>query len=267
VTHIRRTGGCPPLGQHRAKIAHRRTRGASGNVTPPRADVRTTAPLITCHGTHMHALTPTAHQPPRVLVTNPHTPAVSKTTPSNRIRGGSGSPCRVVSRLSPRDTHRRPAETQTGQKLTTSGHNPLNPQRPAETQPHRRPARTRGQQKLGGQPVPGPRRTRRQNHHPTATQPTSGNHRRGGPAETHNQQNLNAQPVPGPWGSGGSPPGENSGLRGGSRRLPTTKGRLVGEEGFEPSCPCGHTDLNRARLPFRHPPVARSQVSTSSSCP
>ena len=29
---------------------------------------------------------------------------------------------------------------------------------------------------------------------------------------------------------------------------------LVGEEGFEPSRPCGHTDLNRARLPFRHPP-------------
>lgn len=28
----------------------------------------------------------------------------------------------------------------------------------------------------------------------------------------------------------------------------------VGEEGFEPSRPCGHTDLNRARLPFRHPP-------------
>lgn len=28
----------------------------------------------------------------------------------------------------------------------------------------------------------------------------------------------------------------------------------VGEEGFEPSRPFGHTDLNRARLPFRHPP-------------
>ena len=28
----------------------------------------------------------------------------------------------------------------------------------------------------------------------------------------------------------------------------------VGEEGFEPSRPLGHTDLNRARLPFRHPP-------------
>src|SRR5215831_20385462 len=39
----------------------------------------------------------------------------------------------------------------------------------------------------------------------------------------------------------------------------------VGEEGFEPSHPFGHTDLNRARLPFRHPPgrglrLARPQV-------
>jgi hypothetical protein len=32
----------------------------------------------------------------------------------------------------------------------------------------------------------------------------------------------------------------------------------VGEEGFEPSHPFGHTDLNRARLPFRHPPRART---------
>ena len=56
----------------------------------------------------------------------------------------------------------------------------------------------------------------------------------------------------------------------------------MGEEGFEPSRPFGHTDLNRARLPFRHPPEvcaegnwpiiskfrarlsASSQVSTSS---
>ncbi len=30
--------------------------------------------------------------------------------------------------------------------------------------------------------------------------------------------------------------------------------KSVGEEGFEPSRPFGHTDLNRARLPFRHPP-------------
>ena len=32
------------------------------------------------------------------------------------------------------------------------------------------------------------------------------------------------------------------------------RGISVGEEGFEPSRPFGHTDLNRARLPFRHPP-------------
>ncbi len=27
---------------------------------------------------------------------------------------------------------------------------------------------------------------------------------------------------------------------------------LVPKEGFEPTCPCGHCDLNAARLPFRH---------------
>src|SRR5262249_17890484 len=30
--------------------------------------------------------------------------------------------------------------------------------------------------------------------------------------------------------------------------------RVVGKEGVEPSRPYGHTDLNRARLPFRHFP-------------
>jgi hypothetical protein len=30
---------------------------------------------------------------------------------------------------------------------------------------------------------------------------------------------------------------------------------FVGEGGFEPPRPYGHTDLNRARLPFRHSPV------------
>ncbi len=43
--------------------------------------------------------------------------------------------------------------------------------------------------------------------------------------------------------------------------------RLVGEEGFEPSRPFGHTDLNRARLPFRHPPWAGSKGSTTPSAP
>lgn len=32
------------------------------------------------------------------------------------------------------------------------------------------------------------------------------------------------------------------------------RGQLVGKEGVEPSRPFGHTDLNRARLPFRHFP-------------
>lgn len=40
-------------------------------------------------------------------------------------------------------------------------------------------------------------------------------------------------------------------------------GLLVGEEGVEPSRPFGHTDLNRARLPFRHSPVAYVDNSTS----
>ncbi len=34
----------------------------------------------------------------------------------------------------------------------------------------------------------------------------------------------------------------------------TDRPSVVGEEGVEPSRPCGHTDLNRARLPFRHSP-------------
>src|SRR5919107_3715352 len=33
---------------------------------------------------------------------------------------------------------------------------------------------------------------------------------------------------------------------------------LVGKGGVEPPRPCGHTDLNRARLPFRHLPGVRS---------
>jgi hypothetical protein len=39
----------------------------------------------------------------------------------------------------------------------------------------------------------------------------------------------------------------------------------VGEEGFEPSHPFGHTDLNRARLPFRHSPEWTTYVSTEAS--
>ena len=46
------------------------------------------------------------------------------------------------------------------------------------------------------------------------------------------------------------------------RRSASKQCRLVGEEGFEPSRPCGHTDLNRARLPFR-PPPGNESVSTT----
>ena len=42
----------------------------------------------------------------------------------------------------------------------------------------------------------------------------------------------------------------------------TLTGFRVGEEGVEPSRPSGHTDLNRARLPFRHSPVTFRRNST-----
>src|SRR5690348_18141056 len=62
-------------------------------------------------------------------------------------------------------------------------------------------------------------------------------------------------PQPATWGSGGSGPRESTAASWeGGRRPPNSMSRLVGEEGFEPSRPFGHTDLNRARLPFRHPP-------------
>src|SRR5690606_37357144 len=64
-------------------------------------------------------------------------------------------------------------------------------------------------------------------------------------------------------GSGGEPPA--GGLGGWAPQNNTDAHRpgsatrreqlpLVGEEGVEPSRPSGHTDLNRARLPFRHSP-------------
>src|SRR3954452_7317320 len=39
---------------------------------------------------------------------------------------------------------------------------------------------------------------------------------------------------------------------------PTISTKSVGKGGVEPPRPYGHTDLNRARLPFRHLPEARS---------
>src|SRR5215469_16739661 len=41
----------------------------------------------------------------------------------------------------------------------------------------------------------------------------------------------------------------------------------VGEEGFEPSRPLGHTDLNRARLPFRHPPGQGDRLARPRATP
>ena len=39
----------------------------------------------------------------------------------------------------------------------------------------------------------------------------------------------------------------------------------VGEGGVEPPRPSGHTDLNRARLPFRHSPEVDLDVTTVTS--
>jgi hypothetical protein len=68
-------------------------------------------------------------------------------------------------------------------------------------------------------------------------------------------------------GPGGRPPDGIAVQGAGCQRQPSMMSQLVGEEGFEPSRPRGHTDLNRARLPFRHPPRATSQVSTTSCLP
>ena len=69
----------------------------------------------------------------------------------------------------------------------------------------------------------------------------------------------------GPGGS--SPRASTADFREGGQRPPNSVSCLVGEEGFEPSRPFGHTDLNRARLPFRHPPRAGSKGSTTTSAP
>jgi hypothetical protein len=64
---------------------------------------------------------------------------------------------------------------------------------------------------------------------------------------------LSAKPTSG--GPGGRPPGRNSEAAPVLSLQHMSRRRLaVGEEGFEPSHPFGHTDLNRARLPFRHSP-------------
>ncbi|GAA0970454.1 hypothetical protein GCM10009555_019400 [Acrocarpospora macrocephala] len=64
-------------------------------------------------------------------------------------------------------------------------------------------------------------------------------------------------------GFGGSSPRVTKNDPGGRKRqLPTSQGQsFVGKGGVEPPRPFGHTDLNRARLPFRHLPVADAPVS------
>src|ERR1700677_789745 len=59
-------------------------------------------------------------------------------------------------------------------------------------------------------------------------------------------------------GSGGRPP-EDTKFREDER----SSSNMVGEEGFEPSHPFGHTDLNRARLPFRHSPAGGTPYFTT----
>jgi hypothetical protein len=76
---------------------------------------------------------------------------------------------------------------------------------------------------------------------------------------THKATGLGQQKLA-PWGSGGSPP-----------RVGTKKGEgvetpnRVGEGGVEPPRPYGHTDLNRARLPFRHSPRVNVAKPTRSA--
>lgn len=92
-------------------------------------------------------------------------------------------------------------------------------------------------------------------------------------AETRTDRyEANGENQPGEWATRGvrgvAPPEQHCGP---PRRWPagppSSMNRLVGEEGFEPSRPFGHTDLNRARLPFRHPPWAGSKASTTPSAP
>jgi hypothetical protein len=61
-----------------------------------------------------------------------------------------------------------------------------------------------------------------------------------------------AKPTAG--GVGGRPPTANARRPRRCEAVPGASKSRVGEEGFEPSHPFGHTDLNRARLPFRHSP-------------
>ena len=68
-------------------------------------------------------------------------------------------------------------------------------------------------------------------------------------------------------GPGGRPPEGIAAHGAVGQRPPSSVNRLVGEEGFEPSRPRGHTDLNRARLPFRHPPGQRVRLARPHAYP
>src|SRR5262249_54984198 len=101
---------------------------------------------------------------------------------------------------------------------------------------------------------------RRRETRPTARTPPDGGNLAIG--ENHNRRQGHA------GGSGGaSPRTSTAGASEVDRRSTRRHRRLVGEGGFEPSRPFGHTDLNRARLPFRHPPWATSRLARPRALP
>ncbi len=94
------------------------------------------------------------------------------------------------------------------------------------------------------------------------TGPTTRNHNRSSTRPTARNRNRRLGRA---GGRRAAPRASTADQREGGRRPPNSANYRVGEEGFEPSRPFGHTDLNRARLPFRHPPRAGSKASTTPS--
>ncbi len=143
--------------------------------------------------------------------------------------------------------------SQSEAEQATSGRTPGALHRPNHAQLRERSAAS-GPAPVGGKAQPHKRSERRGRC--TWTGPRA---RRGQGASPTSE----AQRATGVWGgapasgSGVAPGQHDEGVAGkeppGSDH--TTPKLRVGEEGFEPSHPFGHTDLNRARLPFRHPPV------------
>jgi hypothetical protein len=112
----------------------------------------------------------------------------------------------------------------------------------------------------GGQPQPQPKRANREKPAAPSSQVNDGK------PQPHRNQANGEIPESAARPRGGSPPRASAAdHREGGRRPPNSANYRVGEEGFEPSRPFGHTDLNRARLPFRHPPRAGSKASTTPS--